>query len=144
MLVREGDVRTGSGKGTSRKRRLWSTDEKRGIVAETRKAGASVSLIARRHDVNANMIFTWRREFDKQERDRGAENASFVPALVSAAGELGARRSPPAVPDPDANGEVCARPVGRMEIVLAGGDRIIADKDVCAVTLARVLRILQR
>jgi transposase len=144
MLVREGEVRTGSGKGMSRKRRLWLTDEKRGIVAETRKAGASVSLIARRHDVNANMIFTWRREFDKQERDRGAENASFVPAHVSAVGKLGARRSSPAVPDPDANGEACARPVGRMEIVLAGGDRVIADKDVSPVALARVLRILQR
>jgi transposase len=143
MLVREGEVRTGSGKGTSRKRRLWSTDEKRGIVAETRKAGASVSLVARRHDVNANMIFTWRREFDKQERDRGAESATFVPALVSRH-DVGPRRSAPTPPDPDANGEACARPVGRMEIVLAGGDRVIADKDVCAVTLARVLRILQR
>jgi transposase len=143
MLVREGDVRTGSGKVAGRRRRLWSTDEKRGIVAETRKAGASVSLVARRHDVNANMIFTWRREFDKQEHERGAESAAFVPALISA-DEVVARRSLPGVPDPDANGEACARPVGRMEIVLAGGDRVIADKDACAVTLARVLRILQR
>jgi hypothetical protein len=31
-----------------------------------------------------------------------------------------------------------------MEIVLAGGDRVIADKDVSPVALARVLRILQR
>ena len=142
MLAREADTRTGSGKGSGRRRRLWSTDEKRGIVAETHKAGASVSLVARRHDVNANMIFTWRREFDKQERDRGAENASFVPALISA-DEVAAGRSTPPAPEPDAGG-TCARPVGRMEIVLAGGDRVIADKGVCAVTLARVLRILQR
>ena len=143
MLVREGEVRTGSGKGTSRKRRFWSTDEKRGIVAETRKAGASVSLVARRHDVNANMIFTWRREFDKQERNGGAGNASFVPALLSANAE-GARRSTPTAPEPDSNGGACVRSAGRMEIVLAGGERIIADKDVCAAALARVVRILQR
>lgn len=143
MLVREGDVRTVSGKVSRRRRRLWSTDEKRLIVAETRKAGASVSVVARRHDVNANMIFTWRREFDKQERDSGAERARFVPALISA-DEVAGRKPALAAPDPDANGEACARPVGRMEIVLAGGDRVIADKDVCAVTLARVLRILQR
>ena len=142
MLAREGDSRTVSGKGTGRRRRLWSTDEKRLIVAETRKTGASVSLVARRRDVNANMIFTWRREFDKQDRDRGAENASFVPALLSA-DEVGTRRSMPSAPEPDTVG-TCVRPVGRMEIVLAGGDRVIADKDVCAAALARVLRILQR
>lgn len=143
MLVREGEVRAGSGKGTSRRRRLWSADEKRGIVAETRKAGASVSLVARRHDVNANMIFTWRREFDKQERDRGAENSTFVPALVSAGAE-GPRQPVPPSLELDTSGETCARSAGRMEIVLAGGDRIIADKDVCAAALARVVRILQR
>jgi transposase len=143
MLVREGEVRTGSGKGTSRKRRLWSTDEKRSIVAETRKAGASVSLVARRHDVNANMIFTWRREFDKQERDRGAESATFVPALVSRH-DVGPRRSAPTPPEPDTGIGTCAQSAGRMEIFLAGGERIIAEKDVCAVALARVVRILQR
>ena len=142
MLAREGVVRTGSGKNAGRKRRLWSTGEKRLIVAETRKADASVSIVARRHDVNANMIFTWRREFDKQERDHGTEGPSFVPALVSA-DEVGALRSMPSAPEPDAGG-TCAGPVGRMEIVLAGGDRVIADRHVCAVTLARVVRILQR
>ncbi|MEQ1867171.1 MAG: transposase [Micropepsaceae bacterium] len=143
MLVREGEVRTGSGRGPGRKRRLWSTDEKRLIVAETRKAGASVSIVARRHDVNANMIFTWRREFDKQERARGAESASFVPALLSA-DERSVRRSAPTPPEPDTGIGTCARSAGRMEIVLAGGDRIITGKDVCAAALARVVRILQR
>ena len=143
MLVREGEVRTGSGKGTGRKRRLWTTGEKRLIVAETRKAGASVSLVARRHDVNANMIFTWRREFDKQDRDRGAESASFVPALFSADKAV-ARRPVRRPPESDATSGTCAEPAGRMEIVLAGGERIIADKDVCAAALARVVRILQR
>lgn len=143
MLVREGEVRAGSGKGTSRKRRLWSTDEKRGIVAETRKAGASVSLVARRHDVNANMIFTWRREFDKQERNRGAENSIFVPALLSA-DETATCRPVRRPPESDATSGTCVEFAGRMEIVLAGGERIVAGKDVCAAALARVVRILQR
>ena len=43
-----------------RRRRLWSEEEKRRIVAETLQPGASVSVVARRHDVNANMLFTWR------------------------------------------------------------------------------------
>ena len=65
MLVREGEVRAVSGKGTGRRRRLWSTDEKRSIVAETRKAGASVSLVARRHDVAEKVMAL---ELDSQGR----------------------------------------------------------------------------
>ena len=43
-----------------RRRRIWSDEEKRRIVAETFKP-ASVSIVARRHDLNANQLFTWRR-----------------------------------------------------------------------------------
>ena len=32
------------------------------MVAETLEAGSSVSIVARRHDVNANQLFKWRRE----------------------------------------------------------------------------------
>src|SRR5216683_4754013 len=44
-----------------RRRRVRSAEEKRRIVAETYEAGASVSEVARRHDVNTNLLFTWRR-----------------------------------------------------------------------------------
>ena len=42
-----------------RKRRIWSDDEKRAICGQTRVAGVSVSQVARRYDVNANLVFTW-------------------------------------------------------------------------------------
>jgi transposase len=32
------------------------------MVAETLEPGASVSIVARRHDVNTNQLFKWRRE----------------------------------------------------------------------------------
>jgi hypothetical protein len=35
-------------------RRRWSLEVKRQLVAETLEPGASVSIVARRHDVNAN------------------------------------------------------------------------------------------
>ena len=44
------------------KRRHWTEAFKRQIVAETLEPGASVSIVARRHDVNANQLFKWRRE----------------------------------------------------------------------------------
>ena len=44
------------------KRRRWSLDLKRQLVAETLEPGSSVSIVARRHDVNANQLFKWRHE----------------------------------------------------------------------------------
>jgi transposase len=36
---------------------------KREIVAATLAPGSSVSLVARRYDVNANQVFAWRRHY---------------------------------------------------------------------------------
>src|SRR5262245_6919111 len=44
-----------------RERRIWTKEQRRKIVEETFKAGASVSLVARGHDVNANQVFKWRK-----------------------------------------------------------------------------------
>ncbi len=49
-----------------RGRRRWSEAEKCRIVAESEVPGSSVSVVARRHDVNANPVFTWRRELRRR------------------------------------------------------------------------------
>jgi transposase len=46
---------------TPRRKRFRSREERRQIVEETLKPGASVSLVARAHDVNANQVFHWRK-----------------------------------------------------------------------------------
>lgn len=43
------------------RRRRWSVVEKMAMIAETAEAGATVSLVARRHGVSPNQLFTWRR-----------------------------------------------------------------------------------
>jgi transposase len=43
------------------RRRMRTVAEKRRIVEETLVRGASVAAIARKHDVNANLVFGWRR-----------------------------------------------------------------------------------
>jgi transposase len=43
------------------RRRRWPEALKRQIVAETLEPGSSVSIVARRHDMNANQLFQWRR-----------------------------------------------------------------------------------
>ena len=47
----------------ARRRRRWPEAVKRRIVAETRAPGASVSLVARRHDVNVSQVHAWRRRY---------------------------------------------------------------------------------
>ena len=44
-------------------RQFRSKQERRQIVEETLKPGASVSLVARAHEVNANQVFKWRRQY---------------------------------------------------------------------------------
>ena len=46
-------------------RRTWPVDEKQRIVAEALSPDASVADIARRHGVNANLLFNWVRSARK-------------------------------------------------------------------------------
>src|ERR1700751_6399199 len=43
------------------RRRRWTAPEKVRIVEETFEPGMTVSLVARRHGVAPNQLFTWRR-----------------------------------------------------------------------------------
>nr|WP_143809137.1 transposase [Paraburkholderia susongensis] len=45
------------------KRPNFSVEFKRQIVEATLKPGASAALIARKHDINANLLFKWRRHY---------------------------------------------------------------------------------
>src|SRR3954447_8659151 len=44
-------------------RRRFSDEQKRAIVQETEKPGASVAQICRRHGVATSMVFRWRVDF---------------------------------------------------------------------------------
>jgi transposase len=46
-------------------RRYRTAAEKRLIVEETLIRGASVALVARKHEVNANLVFGWRKLYEK-------------------------------------------------------------------------------
>ena len=45
----------------SARRRRWSTEQKLRIIEDSYEAGASVSEVARRHGVAANLLFRWRK-----------------------------------------------------------------------------------
>ena len=111
-----------------RTRRFWSADEKRRIVAQTYSPGVSVSQVGRRYDVNANLIFTWRRDPRYKPAADGDDAASFLP--VEVVPEPASPPGPPAASD------------GRIEIVLPSGHRVSAFESFDVDALCRVVRAL--
>jgi transposase len=47
------------------RRRKWSLEEKRSIIQETYLPGMSLSLVARKYDINPSQLFTWRRYMEE-------------------------------------------------------------------------------
>jgi transposase len=68
---------------TGSSRRLWGRQEKRQIVEETLKPGASVSVIARAHDVNANQVFRWRQLYHAGQLNVEQSAARLLPVKVA-------------------------------------------------------------
>ena len=122
-------LRTGVGAG--RRRRLRSADEKRRIVAETYDRGASVSEVARRYGLNANLLFTWRRVMGRVAPASAEEPPRFVSAVIVTEAEAASTPVPPP-------------PAGAMEIVLVDGARVVVDRTVDGAALARVIEALSR
>jgi hypothetical protein len=86
-----------------------------------------------RYGVNANLLFTWRRRDARSATRGGAEPFELLPVRVS-------DKRGPAAPV-----EASARAfVGRMEIVLAAGKRILLGADVDTAAFALVVKALSR
>lgn len=109
------------------RRKVWSDELKREIVAAASAPGASVSVVARRYDVNANLIFTWRRLYDK--------SPDVAPA----------RQLMPVMVMPDQPVAAPPRPAfDGIEIDLPGGYRVRFGRGVKSRELRLVLDALER
>ena len=86
------------------------------MVAETQAPGASVSIVARRHDVNSNQLFRWRRQLLPKA---AVESGAMVPVEIAADGDRRRR------PDRD----------GVIEITFGGGARVRLRGEVSSETL---------
>ncbi len=106
--------------------RRWTDEQKWQIVAETYAPGTSISVVARRHDVNANQLFQWRKKF---KGESGAlKEAGFVPVgIVSGADAV--------APGPTH---------GVIAIELRGGIIVRVDSNVDEEALSRVLSVIGR
>jgi transposase len=106
------------------KRRQYSDALKRQIVAETQVPGASVSIVARRHDVNSNQLLRWRRQ--------------LLPKAVVASGAM-----VPVEIAPDSDRPRRTDREGVIEIAFGCGARVRLRGEVSSETLRQVIELLR-
>jgi len=146
-------------------RRIWSAGQKRKIVAEALAPDTSVAEVARRHSLNANLIFKWIKQAEEGWPDRRRtlaprrEPMTFVPVeLADATIERAAAIGRPALESKIAlqSRELPARPVreprhetkavGRrsvIEISLPNGVCVSVDTRVDEAALRVVLSAMK-
>ena len=114
-----------------RRNRLWPEALKREIVAASLEPGASVSVVARRYDVNTNQLFAWRKLY---RTDDGAQGVPSGPMLlpVTVTAEPGIPAAPPSIAS------------DTIEIELGDKYRIRIGSGVDGNALRRVLDALER
>ena len=114
---------------TAKRVKRWrrSVEEKRRIVEETLAAGASVARVARRHAVNANQVFYWRKKY-REGRLGNSQSSKLLPVTLSdISGSKSGRASSASSPFA----------VGTMEIKLAKGTlRVTGNIDVVVLRTA--------
>jgi transposase len=118
---------TSAGKRRCNKR--WPEALKREIVAATLRPGVSVSMVARRYDVNANQVFSWRRRYGEADEPSPVPTPGLVPVTV--------RTKPEDEPAAPAASYM-------IEIEVSGTYRIRVGASFDARTLRRVLDVLGR
>lgn len=108
----------------STRRRIFSPEWKCQVVQQATRSKSSVSVVAREHDLNANQVFRWMREFEqgkarwvrlvKGERPSAVSNepTRFLPVTV-------AEPLPESLPQESASSSIV--------VELAGGHRMTVD-----------------
>jgi transposase len=118
------------------RRRSWTAEQKRDIVAESLSSEQTAADVARKHGISTGQLYTWRRQLVSFQADALARQAPRFasvelttppPPLPSAA--IPASSSPP-------------RAEGLIEIVLVGGVLVRVDAHVDGRALRRVLGAL--
>lgn len=132
-------------------RRRWPEAVKRELVAATFEPGASVSIVARRHDVNANQLFKWRRQLGDRTDDAAVEPVQMLPVEITLPVLAMPGRSAPARDPGRRRAEVASRAgdapaaaAGSVEIKLPGGARVTITGKADPATVAAAIRAAAR
>jgi transposase len=61
------------------RRRRWTSEEKKAIVAETEGPGQSISGVARKYGIAPRLLFSWRRQLSEEMALTTRSGAKIVP-----------------------------------------------------------------
>jgi transposase len=114
-----------------RRHRSWPEALKREIVAASYAPDASVSVVARQYDVNANQVFGWRKRYHDAAGAPSDPPASQLIPVVITAEQDGTATPPSAVAE-------------KIEIDVAGKYRVWVGSGFDRQALRRVLDVLER
>ena len=114
-------------------RRQFTATERLAMVQECLAAGATVAEVAQRNRINANLLFNWKRRYERGQLPAPAASTALVPVRVVKAKRKPAKRAA-ARPTP-------AEPAGAIEIEISGA-RIFLHGTVSEANLAAVLRAI--
>ena len=114
-----------------RRNRLWPEALKREIVAASFEPGASVSVVARRYDVNTNQLFAWRKLYRTGDgAQAGSSGPMLLPVTVTA--------------EPETSVALTSNASDAIEIELGDKYRVRVGSGVDGQALRRVLDVLER
>ena len=144
------DVRTIGRKGTGRgveilareRRRTWTPEQKRAIVAESLGSEVTPTEVARKCAISSGLLYTWRQQvLGGQISVVTGSTPSFARVELPPALQPPESSEPvsPTVPSPPPQS---SRPDGLIEIVLPSGVLVRVDAAVDSRALRRVLGIL--
>ena len=132
------------------RRRRWSIEEKREIVAESLQPGVGPSEVIRKHGISSGQLYTWRQQLTRRLGREPGTPANFARVDVVVARQqetvgLVADAATATVATPRAAVPVIVAPraAGLIKIVLPGGASVRVDARVDVRALRRVLDALR-
>src|SRR3954468_15667435 len=139
-LISDGESARTSGRTSARsarveilshpeRRRSWTVEQKREIVAESLGSELTPAEVARKHGISTGQIYTWRNQLLSFRATAAIEPPRFASVELA----------PPPAADTTASP---SRMQGLIEIVLPGGATVRVDAHVDGRALRRVLAAL--
>ena len=124
------------------RRRTWTPEQKRAIVAESLGSEVTPTEVARKYAISSGLLYTWRQQV------LGGQ----ISVVTGSTPSFARVELPPALQPPESSEPVSAtvpspppqssRPDGLIEIVLPSGVLVRVDAEVDSRALRRVLGIL--
>ena len=124
------------------RRRSWTLEQKREIVAESLGSELTPTEVARKHAISSGQLYTWRRQLLNMPGTVIERAMPRFAAVDLAPVSPGASEPVPIDGTVPAEPATLARAGGMIEIVLPGGVSLRVDAEVDGAALRRVLDAL--